>query len=94
MWASCAGRGAWEELAPVAMTGMCFVFTDHNKTIAMERAIVILEQLRLLTDDHQLYIVREDEEWPSDQHGRHERQLDEWRDMMHRLHDAGQKQRA
>ncbi|MBX2971926.1 MAG: hypothetical protein KF797_02385 [Flavobacteriales bacterium] len=60
----------------------------------MERAIVILEQFSQLTDDRHLYIVREEKEPADHQHDTHERQLDEWRDVMHRLQNAELKQCA
>ncbi|MCB0765586.1 MAG: hypothetical protein KDB95_00085 [Flavobacteriales bacterium] len=59
----------------------------------MERAIVTTGLLRTITDDQHLYVVREEQ----DQHHTHdtmERQLDEWRDMIHRLRDAERSKRA
>lgn len=72
---------------------MPFAHTVRTNRNAMERATATNGLLHVITEDHQLFIVREDQE-PHVSHGTQERQLEEWRDMIHRLRDAERAKRA
>ncbi len=59
----------------------------------MVRAMRNIDLLNELTDEHRLYVVRDEEEEVSEQLPR-ERLLEELRDVVFRLREAEERQRA